>query len=271
MFELTNEQRKYFGLNPIHDHYKHIKVKASPYDDFETYVYIENHIIRKVILVSSQRYLEYDSCEQLSNDELYLLPKTSRGKPVLFSSSNLLKRKAIGMCLNYNDHFISLYSELSQMTYYSLAYEDIHLHNINDFKDWVNHWCKETTNEDLLDIIDFSKQKRKHIKFKEGDVFRYKINRRLYGYGRILLDYDKMRKNKEIFWDILMSKPLVCSVYHIVTLRKDVSIDELKQYVKSSNKTDLFKNNNAKNAYTMIAKYYKYVNNSRLAPFLVDN
>ena len=59
-------------------------------------------------------------------------------------------------------------------------------------------------------------------------MFRFKIGRRLYGYGRILLDYDKMRKGKEPFWDILMSKPLVCSVYHIVTERTDVSVDELK-------------------------------------------
>ena len=59
-------------------------------------------------------------------------------------------------------------------------------------------------------------------------MFRFKIGRRLYGYGRILLDYDKMRKKKEPFWDILMTKPLVCSVYHIVTDRDDVSVDQLK-------------------------------------------
>ena len=37
-----------------------------------------------------------------------------------------------------------------------------------------------------------------------------------------------MRKNKEPFWDILMMKPVVCSVYHTLTDRTDVSKEELK-------------------------------------------
>ncbi len=37
-----------------------------------------------------------------------------------------------------------------------------------------------------------------------------------------------MRKRKEPFWDILMTKPLVCNVYHIAAERTDISVDELK-------------------------------------------
>lgn len=36
-----------------------------------------------------------------------------------------------------------------------------------------------------------------------------------------------MRKRNEPFWDILMCKPLVCSVYHIMTERADVTAAEL--------------------------------------------
>ena len=99
---------------------------------------------------------------------------------------------------------------------------------MNGFFRWVENWCKETTDTDIADIFRFSQKERRRIRYKEGDVFRFKIGRRLYGYGRILLDYDKMRKKKEPFWDILMSKPVVCSVYHIVTERDDLTIDELK-------------------------------------------
>lgn len=60
-------------------------------------------------------------------------------------------------------------------------------------------------------------------------MFRFKLNRRLYGYGRILLDYALMRKKKEPFWDIMMGKPLACSVYHIATERADVTVEELRQ------------------------------------------
>ncbi len=242
MFELTNEQRRCFALVGINNNWERTKIKASPYDNFETYVYCENNTIKKCITTSDVEYCEYELCETISDDGKYLLPKTSKGKPVLLSSSNLLKRTALGMCLCFNDGFINLDNSSTQRTYYSMAYEDVDIKNLNDFEKWVNNWCAETTEEDIADIENFAKQTRQHIKFKEGDVFRFKINRRLYGYGRVILDFDKMRKRKEVFWDILMCKPLVCSVYHIATERKDVTLDELKN-LKSLPSTIIADNN----------------------------
>ena len=141
----------------------------------------------------------------------------------------LLKRTALGMCLSYSHRYISLYNSSTQCSYYSTSYVDTDIATINEFEEWVNNWCAETNERDIVDIENFAKQSRRHVKFNEGDVFRFKIDRRLYGYGRVLLDFDKMRKRKEPFWDILMSKPLVCSVYHIVTERDDIPIDELKK------------------------------------------
>ncbi len=229
MFELTNEQRKCFALNLVNPNWERIKIKASPYDTFETYAYCENNVIKKCILTSDTEYGEFEFSEVISDDGKYLLPKTSKGKPVLLSSSNLLKRPNVGMGLRYyhRSKFIELNNNNSQCTYYSTAYtRDVE--TMSDFEKWVNDWCAETSEKDIADIKSFSKQSRKHVKFNEGDVFRFKIGRRLYGYGRIILDYDKMRKRKEPFWDILMTKPLVCSVYHIATERTDITVDELK-------------------------------------------
>lgn len=228
MFELTNEQRKCFALVMVNPKWERIKIKASPYDSFETYVYFENNIIRKCVMTSGVEYCEYELCEAVSDDGKYLLPKTAKEKPVLLSSSNLLKRTVCGMCLNYNHGYISLFNSSTQCVYYSTSYEDNGIDDINEFEEWVNNWCAETSEEDIIEIENFAKQSRRHVKFKEGDVFRFKIDRRLWGYGRVILDFDKMRKRKEPFWDILMSKPLVCSVYHIAIERDDVTIDELK-------------------------------------------
>ena len=228
MFELTNEQRRCFALIMVNPNWERIKIKASPYDSFETYAYCENNIIRKCVITSDIEYCEYELCENISKDGKYLLPKTVKGKPVLLSSSNLLKRTGLGMCLKYNHGSIYLYNNSTQCTYYSTTYEDIDIKNIKEFEKWVNNWCAETREKDLGDIEKFAKQSRRHVKFNEGDVFRFKIDRRLWGYGRVILDFDKMRKRKEPFWDILMSKPLVCSVYHIATERNDVTIDELE-------------------------------------------
>ena len=129
--------------------------------------------------------------------------------------------------MNYIDKNVHLYNENTECSYYFNSYLNDDISDLCGFFHWVEHWCDETKTSDREDIITFSQQKRKHVRYKEGDVFRFKIGRRLYGYGRILLDYDKMRKHEEPFWDILMSKPLVCSVYHIVTDRKNISVNEL--------------------------------------------
>ena len=140
------------------------------------------------------------------------MPKTPKGKPVPLSSSNLLKRTSLGMCLNYNHRLITLYNSSTQCSYYSTSYVDTDIATINKFEEWVNNWCAETSEEDIVDIENFAKESRKHVKFKEGDVFRFKIDRRLCGYGRVILDFDKMRKRKEPFWDILMSKGEISAV-----------------------------------------------------------
>ena len=231
MFELTNEQRKCFGLLPVESHWTLVQVKASPYDSFQTYAYIDGNVIRKCLLCCKDRFAEYELCEHLSEDGKYLLPKTEKGKPVLLSSSTLLKRNGTGMYLsiyrNNGRANIDVYSHVSQRGYYSNEHVSDQTIGQDDLQQWVEKWCAETTEDDLRDIAQFAAQPRKHIKFREGDVFRFKIDRRLYGYGRILVDYDRMRKNKEPLWDIMMGKPLAVSVYHIVTERGDVTVEEL--------------------------------------------
>ncbi len=233
MFELTNEQRKCFGLLPVQGHWVRLEPKPGPYDHHTTVAYLDGNVICKYIATGKDRYCEYELCQPLSEDGKYLLPKTAKGKPVLFTAASLEKRNGIGMCLSYLRHnidhsYVDIYSHDTQKCYYSSHNEPMRTEGIGDFQQWVADWCAETTEADLADVAAFAAESRKHIKFREGDVFRFKINRRLYGYGRILVDYALMRKKKEPFWDILMGKPLACSVYHIVTERDDVSVEELK-------------------------------------------
>ena len=235
MFELTNEQRKCFGLVAVSDHWERVVAKPSPYDTYKTYLYLNGNTVVKCIFCGEKRYCEYELSEQLSEERKYLLPKTEKGKPVLLTAASLGKRTGIGMCLSYFRHttghsYMDLYSHDTQKCYYSNWCEPLCTEGIRDFQQWVVDWCAETTEADIADVAAFAAEPRRHVKFREGDIFRYKINRRLYGYGRILLDYERMRKNKEDFWDILMGKPLVCSVYHIATERRDVTIEDLRGY-----------------------------------------
>lgn len=228
MFELTNEQRKCFALTPVEKAWKRIEAKPSPNDNYKTYLYLDGNTIVKCIICGEYQYSEYDLSETVSDDGEFLMPKTDRGKPARLTSSAIQKRSGTGMHLNYHEKNINLYNCKTECSYFFNSYLDDEVNDILSFSNWVEKWCRETTDEDLADIERFSKQQRRRIRYNEGDVFRFKIGRRLYGYGRIILDYDKMRKNEEPFWDILMSKPVVCSVYHIVTERDDVSVSELQ-------------------------------------------
>lgn len=67
------------------------------------------------------------------------------------------------------------------------------------------------------------------MQIQEGDFFRFKYDRRHYGYGRILLDVQKFIKMGGKFWDILMGKPICVSIYHIVTESSNIGIEELQK------------------------------------------
>ncbi len=228
MFELTNEQRKCFGLDFVQPHWQRIEAKASPYHDFKTFLYLDGNCVVKCVMVGPKYYYEFGLNEALSEDGLYLLPKTAKGKPVKLSASTIEKRKKVGMSLHYDRDYLTLYNATTDRAYFTTAHVDLQLRELSDFIRWVEQWCSETTEEDIADAAVFAAQKRKTVKYKEGDVFRYKIDRRHYGYGRILLDYNKLRKERGEMSKAMWGYGLVCSAYHIVTTGKDMSVDELR-------------------------------------------
>ena len=231
MFELTNEQRKCFALPPVQAHWKRVEVKPSPYDNFVTYAFLDGSRIVKVIQVSDSPgqciYQEHGVDETLSDDGTKIIPKTEKGKPQNFTSAVLLKKTSVGMCLSFYRDCIYIFSHTTQQNYYCSAYEDLKIYNLEAFSSWVADWCRNTGEKELAEINEFAKRTRIHQKFKEGDFFRYRIKRNLYGYGRILVDYAKMRKEKIPFWDVFMGKPICAAVYHIATEDGNVTPEAL--------------------------------------------
>jgi len=230
MFELSNEQRKCFALPLVLDSWKKIEVKAGPYDDYITYAYLDGSRIVKVIQVSdkigNEQYYEYGVDQTLSDDYEYILPKTSKGKIQKLTSPNLVKKTSIGMQFLFSNSHLHIVNNAAQC-YYRMEYDSINLHNLSDLNNWVNEWCKSITANELTEIEEFSKREKNHQKYKEGDFFRFRINRKLYGYGRILVDYAKMEKDGRSYWKIFMGKPLCVSVYHIATEDKYVTPEQL--------------------------------------------
>ncbi|EHQ89566.1 immunity 26/phosphotriesterase HocA family protein [Desulfosporosinus youngiae] len=228
MFELTNEERKYLGLTLVSSTWDLVKLIPSPHDKRDTFVYFDGNTICKRIIISENTYFEHNLNEETTNSRTELLPKTGRGKIVKLTTSTLEKRTPKGMYFSFNGSNVTIGKWETNREFYSSYIEDIKLNTFEDLSGWIEQWIKETTISDLNELAEFASLPKKHYKYSVGDFFRFKLNRRLYSYGRILLNYDKMRKEKIKFWDILMGKPLVVKVYYIATTDKNISCEDLR-------------------------------------------
>lgn len=219
IFELKNRQRACLGLPPVETHWTLVRLMPSPYDTDAAFAYIEGARVHKLIRVSEENYQEYSLDETLSEDGAFILPKTAKGKPVKLSAAALSKKTPVGMAFSWAGNYLTIYNNTSQQSYYRSSVEEpgITLKTMADFHAWLDRWCAETTEADIADAAEFAARERVHQRFREGDFFRIRLDRRHWAYGRILLDFAAMRKQKVEFWDLFFGKPLVIGVYHVLT------------------------------------------------------
>ena len=170
MLELTNEQRKCLGLEPVDAAWEKVTVKPGPNDDYATYAYLDGQRVRKVILSSREespkaKYCEYGSDARLSPDGRMLLPKTDRGKAKPFTACNLLKTVGKGMALQFSGGSLYLVNLTSQQCFYRADYEGLSLDGISAFAEWVGDWCRLTGEKELAEI-------RRQLRIDEDDTRR---------------------------------------------------------------------------------------------------
>ena len=229
IFELTNEQRKYLGLIPVEEHWELVKF------DNGIYYYFEDDIIRKEIKVSKNYYHEAELNEKTTENRTMILPKTKRGKIKKFNYTATQSFSPFGTYFTFSTDGVIIANYTTQRTYYSKIFSEKEKISLDNLKKWLDKWMKETTEEDLEEIEEFKNAKRKHCKFNEGDFFAFKISRREWCFGRILLDVSKLRKdenfkkNKNYGLANLMGKPLIIKVYHKISDNKNIDLKELSK------------------------------------------
>ena len=229
IFELTNEQRKYLGLIPVEEHWELVKF------DNGIYYYFEDDTIKKEIKVSKNYYHESELNVKTSENRTMILPKTKRGKIKKFNYTATQSFSPFGTYFTFSADGVIIANYTSQRTYYLETFTEKEKISLDDLKKWLDKWMKETTEEDLEEIEEFKNAKRKHCKFNEGDFFAFKISRREWCFGRILLDVSKLRKdenfkkNKNYGLANLMGKPLIIKVYHKISDNKNIDLKELSK------------------------------------------
>ena len=228
-FELTNEQRKYLGLIPVEEHWELVKF------DNGIYYYFEDDTIKKEIKVSKNYYHEAELNEKTAENRTMILPKTKRGKIKKFNYTATQSFSPFGTYFTFSTDGVIIANYTTQRTYYSEIFSEKEKISLDNLKKWLDKWMKETTEEDLEEIEEFKNAKRKHCKFNEGDFFAFKISRREWCFGRILLDVSKLRKdenfekNKNYGLAHLMGKPLIIKVYHKISDNKNIDLKELSE------------------------------------------
>ena len=230
IFELTNEQRKYLGLIPVEEHWELVKF------DNGIYYYFEDDTIKKEIKVSKNYYHEAELNEKTAENRTMILPKTKRGKIKKFNYTATESFSPFGTYFTFSTDGVIIANYTTQRTYYSEIFSEKEKISLDNLKKWLDKWMKETTEEDLEEIEEFKNAKRKHCKFNEGDFFAFKISRREWCFGRILMDVSKLRKdenfkkNKNYGLANLMGKPLIIKVYHKISDNKNIDLKELSKY-----------------------------------------
>jgi hypothetical protein len=225
IFELTNEQRKYLGLIPVDENWEIVKL-----DDM--YLYFDGETIRKKISVTENTYFESELNEKTAEKRTILLPKTEKGKPKKLNFTATQSFKETGVYFYFSSSHLAISNYTTQTTYYSESFDD---KKLDYLKIWLDKWISETTKKDLEEITAFKNAERKHYKFKEGDFFAFKIDRRNYAFGRILIDVskriktDKLKENKNYGLTNLMGKVLIVKVYHKIRDNLHVDLNELSR------------------------------------------
>lgn len=226
-FELSNEQRKYLGLDIVPENWDKFQITN------EVSVYFDGNKIRRKISVTDNLYREIQLDEETENRTM-LLPKTSRGKAKKLNYSSLDSRKGIGVYFNFDINGITIGNYTTEQTFYSTHFENIEFKSLVDLPIWLDNYIGNTSQEDLKELNEFTNKKRVRVKLNEGDFFTYKIDRRNYGFGRLISDIRKIRKdpnfkkNKNYGLSQIMTQPLLIKVYSVINPSKNIDLNFLK-------------------------------------------
>lgn len=213
-YELSNINRKYFGLLPVDSTWD----KKSLSDVID--VYFDKDKIVKV-LDYRHGYIEYDSDINTLKREL-LLPKTRKGKEQKLTVSRILKIKGSGIQFSgsLDGGGISVYDNNRNVFFIKSYFEEGQISNYNDIKIWVEKYVTESPSNYFDWLNKQISSKKCNIKAKPGDIIAFRIARFEYAFARILqLDFLDALK--------LFGKPLLILPYSFISKTVDIDFDKL--------------------------------------------
>lgn len=221
-YELTNNQRKYFGLSLVADSWD--KVRLS---DLVTVYYHGDKIVK--VLHYNFGYFEYDTDIETKHRQV-LVPKTTKGKEQKLTIAKILKIKSSGIQFfgSFQGGGIHVYDNRRNLFFIKSFSEDGDIKNFEDIEKWVISYISKAPT-DYFDWLNKElSQKRVRVKIKEGDIVAFKITHGQYGFARILFDVFAQRQKGDIvssnlYWFHPRSLIVAPYAYYADTLQIDIN------------------------------------------------
>ncbi len=187
-FELTNEQRKCIGIEPIDPDWDVVKL-----NDFSSIYFDSENVLRRLISYEFG-YLEREYDIVTSNKQV-ILPRTKSGKSKKLTYSGIMngpKPKNVGFTYFENQcAYITNFNV--DKTLFDSSYVTKKL-SWEELEKWIEKLSINLSEENKREILEFKHQKRRTFKYIPGDIFTYRIDLSTFGFGQILLDINKIRK-----------------------------------------------------------------------------
>ena len=189
-FELTNEQRRYFGLNPIESTWDRIQWLDT------SYIFFDGNIIRKIIHYDPhpnfhRGYIERDYDLQTENRE-FIKPKTIKGKLKKLTSSNILTFKPINVSFAWQHRGVQVKCEANSIIIAKMS--DREFDTFEKLESWIDGYTTSVSKNhfEQLEAIKQMTKPKKNNTYKQGDIFSYQMDYNKFYFGQIMLDLRKV-------------------------------------------------------------------------------
>lgn len=223
-YELTNNQRKYFGLSLVADNWDKVQLC-----DTSTIYYNRDKIVK--VLQTDHGYFEYDTNVE-SKHRQFILSNTSKSIEQNITIAKILKQNRSGIQFSgsFQGGGIHVYDNRRKLFFIKSFPEDGEIKSYSDIDNWITKYINNVQ-PDYFDWLDKELSRKKlRVKIKEGDIIAFKITHRQYGFARILLDVFAQTQKGDIVssnLNIFHPRSLIVSPYAYFADNLQIDIDNL--------------------------------------------
>lgn len=234
---LNNEERRYFGLEPILPDWERFTIKPG------YMVYFDGDVIRKIISMSTScsegwenflDYIETDN-EIHTRERQTVLPRTKRGKEKKLNYTSVNGMIPTGCSFQMNlrnprrNSSLRVWNERNSIRLPIVFPND--LDTLVQFREWLIGFMAACP-ADYFDKVERIKHTpHRTIKYFNGDIFRFEFDLEHYGFGLIIGQLTKMQKDgllrDEHILNDIMCMPLLVRLYLLKTKDKDLPVEQI--------------------------------------------